>query len=135
MKNPEAPSQDTTSEMELEALRSWRELLSATPRHVREAVAAVVREGSEPLADEFYKRMLRNERAGRFLDQAQVQKRLRASMRRWMTELFATLDDGNIVPAIGRQIEVGEVHARIRLPVDLISSGIYVLKKGIRRRL
>ncbi|MEZ5701601.1 MAG: diguanylate cyclase [Burkholderiaceae bacterium] len=62
-------------------------------------------------------------------------KRLRASMRRWMTDLFATLDDEDIAPAIGRQIEVGEVHARIRLPVDLISSGIYVLKKGIRRRL
>ena len=135
MKNPEAPSQDTTSEMELEALRRWQELLTATPRPVREAVATVVREGSEPLADEFYKRMLRNARAGQFLDQAQVQKRLRASMRRWMTELFATFDVDDIACAIGRQIEVGEVHARIRLPVDLISSGIHVLKKGIRRRL
>ncbi|MEZ5704410.1 MAG: hypothetical protein R3E56_03170 [Burkholderiaceae bacterium] len=74
MKNPEAPSQDTPSEMELEALRRWRELLSTTPRQLRETVAHVVREGSEPLADEFYKRMLRHARAGRFLDQAQVKK-------------------------------------------------------------
>ena len=44
-----------------------------------------------------------------------------------MTELFATLDDTAIGAAIQRQIEVGIVHARIRLPIDLIPAGIRVL--------
>lgn len=135
MKTPKAPSHDAIPAMELESLRYWRELLGATPRHVREAVATMVREGAEPLAEEFYKRMLRNDRAIEFLDQKQVQKRLRASMRRWMTDLFATLDEDAIAPAIKQQIEIGEVHARIRLPIDLMPAGIHVLKKGIRRRI
>ena len=95
----------------------------------------MVREGAEPLTDEFYERMFQNERARSFLDQERVQKRLRVSLRRWMTELFATLDEDAITPAIKRQIEVGEVHARIRLPIDLVQAGIRVLKRGMRRRI
>lgn len=119
--------------MEAEAVRAWEDLLAVTPRHVREAVAELVRHGAEPLTDEFYDRMMRSERATHFLDQERVQKRLRASLRRWMTELFDVEMD--LRQAIRRQIEVGAVHARIRLPIDLIPAGIRILKRGIRRRL
>ena len=52
-----------------------------------------------------------------------------------MIDLFGTLEAEQILPAIRRQIEVGAVHARIRLPIDLIPSGIRLLKRGIRRRI
>lgn len=129
------PSDRDLSELELESQRAWHELFAVTPLKVRQAVAIMVRDGAEPLTEEFYDRMMRNDRATVFLDQAQVQKRLRASMRRWMTDLFATLEEEAIAAAIRRQIEVGEVHARIRLPIDLIPAGIRVLKKGMRRRI
>lgn len=119
--------------MAAEAVRAWEDLLAVTPRHVREAVSELVRHGAEPLTDEFYERMMRAERATPFLDQERVQKRLRASLRRWMTELFDV--DIDLRQAVQRQIEVGAVHARIRLPIDLIPAGIRILKRGIRRRL
>jgi len=50
-----------------------------------------------------------------------------------MTELFEV--DTDLVQSIRRQIEVGVVHARIRLPIDLIPAGIRILKRGIRRRI
>ena len=128
-------STGAVAEMEAEAVRAWQSLHSVAPRHVREAVSVVVKEGAETLTEEFYDRMQKNPRTTGFLDQERVQQRLRASLRRWMTELFATLDDEQLVPAIRRQIEVGVVHARIRLPIDLIPAGIRVLKRGIRRRI
>ncbi len=121
--------------LEQEAVRAWHELFRFTRQSVRTVVAQVVRDGAEVLADEFYQRMMADSRATRFLDQERVQTRLRSSMRRWMVELFGTLADDEIPVAIRRQIEVGVVHARIRLPIDLISAGIRVLKRGIRRRL
>lgn len=119
--------------MESEAVRAWQDLLSVTPLDVRQAVAEVVRDGAQALTDEFYERMQRHERANSFLDQERVAKRLRASLRAWMTELFDTQTD--VLQAIRRQVEVGAVHARIRLPIDLIPSGIRILKRGIRRRI
>jgi diguanylate cyclase len=124
---------ETGEVMEAEAIKAWEDLLAVTPRHVREAVADLVRSGAEPLSDEFYERMMRSERASPFLDQERVQKRLRASLRRWMTDLFDLHAD--LKQGIRRQIEVGVVHARIRLPIDLIPAGIRILKRGIRRRL
>jgi diguanylate cyclase len=129
---PASPA-DTEEAMENEALRAWQDLLSVTPLPVRQAVADVVRDGAETLTEEFYDRMMRNDRASRFLDQERVQKRLRASLRRWMTDLFEV--DTDLIQSIRRQIEVGVVHARIRLPIDLIPSGIRILKRGIRRRI
>lgn len=124
-----------SEEMEKEATRAWHDLLEVTPRAVREAVAEVVRDGAETLTEEFYDRMMRSERANGFLDQERVQKRLRASLRQWMIDLFSTVAEDKVAATIRRQVEVGAVHARIRLPIDLIPSGIRILKRGIRRRI
>lgn len=129
---PETPI-CTENAIEVEASRAWEDLLAVTPLHVRQAVARVVRDGAEALTEEFYDRMMRSDRASRFLDQERVQKRLRASLRRWMTDLFEV--DIELHQSIRRQIEVGAVHARIRLPIDLIPAGIRILKRGIRRRI
>jgi len=123
------------AEAEEEALRAWRDLFAVTPLSVREAVAVAARDGADVLSDEFYERMLQHRRALAFLDQERVQTRLRASMRRWLIELFSTLDEDDLAQAIPRQIEVGVMHARIRLPIDLITAGFRVLKKGLRRRI
>ena len=123
------------ADMENEAVRTWRELFSVTAHPIREAVAHVVREGADTLREDFYSRMQTHARAASFLDQERVQRRLRASLRQWMIDLFGTLEAEQILPAIRRQIEVGPVHARIRLPIDLIPSGIRLLKRGIRRRI
>ncbi|MFP8777814.1 diguanylate cyclase domain-containing protein [Hydrogenophaga sp. RWCD_12] len=127
------PTIDMSDAMATEAARAWQDLLAVTPPKVRQAVADVVRDGAVTLTDEFYERMMRSERATHFLDQERVQKRLRASLQQWMTDLFEVEVD--LEQAIGRQIEVGAVHARIRLPIDLIPAGIRVLKRGIRRRI
>lgn len=125
----------TLAELEDEAIRAWRDLFAVTSLPIREAVATMAKEGAEPLTEEFYDRMQQNPRAAGFLDQERVQHRLRASLRQWIIDLFSTLDPEQIPSAIKRQIEVGVVHARIRLPIDLIPAGIRMLKRGMRRRI
>ncbi len=135
MKSPPNRPDAALADMENEAIRAWRELFSVTAQPIREAVAHVVREGADTLTEDFYSRMQTHARAASLLEQERVQRRLRASLRQWMIDLFGTLEVEQILPSIRRQIEVGAVHARIRLPIDLIPSGIRLLKRGIRRRI
>lgn len=135
MKPPPTLPDAALADMENEAIRAWRELFSVTAQPIREAVAHVVREGADTLTEDFYSRMQTHARAASLLEQERVQRRLRASLRQWMIDLFGTLEVEHILPSIRRQIEVGAVHARIRLPIDLIPSGIRLLKRGIRRRI
>ncbi len=135
MTRPTPPSSIDLPDIQEEARRAWSDIFLTTSLPVREAVAVATRDGADALTDEFYERMVQHRRGAAFLDQERVQTRLRASMRRWLVELFSTLDSEDLNHAISRQIEVGVVHARIRLPIDLITSGFRVLKKGIRRRI
>jgi len=121
--------------LEQEAIKAWVELFEVTRLPVRQVVSQVVKEGADVLADDFYQRMMADQRATRFLDQERVQTRLRGSLKRWMIELFGTLNDSDVPASIGRQVDIGVVHARIRLPIDLIAAGIRILKRGIRRRI
>lgn len=130
-----ALSDTTSASQDEDTTKAWVEIFSATPQAIREVVADVVREGAPTLTENFYTRMMAHPRAVAFLDQERVQKRLRATMRTWMIELFGTLDARQIPDAIERQLQVGVVHARIRLPLDLISAGVRVLKRGVRRRI
>lgn len=126
---------DHDAAIEAESKRAWLDVLKVTSRRVRQAVALVVKDGAETLTDEFYQRMQQDWRAAAFLDQQQVQTRLRGSLRRWMVELFSAQEDEDLPKVIKRQVEIGVVHARIRLPVDLISAGMRLIKRGIRRRI
>lgn len=121
--------------MNEDTTKAWIEIFSVTPQLVRDVVAEVVREGATTLTENFYTRMMAHPRAATYLDQERVQKRLRATLCAWMTDLFGTLDAQQIPEAIERQLQVGVVHARIRLPLDLMSAGIRILKRGIRRRI
>ena len=112
----------------------WREVMARTPRAVREKVAAQGDTSAVALADAFYSHMLEHERAKVFLDNEMVDKRLRASMARWVRQLFATLDEHQIPGTIAQQLLVGAVHARINLPADLMQVGFHVVARELRTR-
>lgn len=121
---------DSTHEFNL----LWRHALSATPRAVRVHTQACASEAATELAGLFYDTMLTHDHAKLFLDNGAVNERLRASMTRWITQLFATLDEEQIPAAVAYQIQVGTVHARINLPVELMQMGFQVLAGGLRQR-
>jgi len=121
-KPPRLPSHD-----------AWYDTLAQVSEPVRALVAATVDHTAKTLADVFYERMLADERAGRMLDHATVNQRLHASMSRWVRQLF---DVNQVVQdVVAVQLQTGEVHARIGVPMDMVMLGASVLKRHITHQL
>lgn len=130
MSDPHAATLDVSHEY----LTLWSEVLDDTPRVLRERVAALVDGIAAELADIFYERLGQHPHAKLFLDNDLVNQRLRAAMTRWVRQLFATLDASQLPAAIGQQIQVGIVHARINLPAELMQMGFHVIARALRQR-
>lgn len=118
-----------------EALRAWGDILANTPVHIRATVQSVVESQAQVLSDRFYESLQDSPRSGQFLDPMVVEVRLRHSMRLWLTELFCMAPEGGLEAAVERQRRIGALHARIRLPIDLMAMGMRVLQRSIRAAL
>lgn len=112
----------------------WRRLSEETPASVRQLVGEIVQQQAAGLADMFYRDMLSDEDARSFLDNDLVNQRLHASMQRWLCELFS---DGqqDTETIYKHQCHIGEVHARIQVPIALVMRGARMLKHAIHGHL
>jgi len=108
----------------------WRRLSEETPAAVRQLVGEIVCQQAAGLADLFYRNMLSDEEARVFLSNELVNRRLHASMQRWLCELFSggQPDPEDIYKY---QCHIGEVHARIQVPITLVMRGARMLKHAI----
>ncbi len=108
--------------------------MNATPAACRETVARVAEQECAALATGFYDGMLGHPTAAKFLNHETVHKRLHGSMQRWIKEIYA---DPQTSPAaiVAHQRHVGEVHARIQLPIHLVARGARQLKHALFDRL
>ncbi len=112
----------------------WRRLSGDTPVAVRQLVSEIIRQQAAGLADLFYQNMLADEEARTFLDNDLVNQRLHASMQRWLCELFS--EELQYPEAIYKhQCHIGEVHARIQVPIALVMRGARLLKHAIHGHL
>jgi|JI10StandDraft_1071094.scaffolds.fasta_scaffold268923_1 diguanylate cyclase len=127
--NTNVTSADSVDAAAMTALSDIRSQVSAA---VRGRVHQHVTSQAASLADHFYHVMLHEPVAAGFLNNEQVQTRLRASMQRWLVQTFAEVTDNDMPALIGRQTQVGAVHARIKLPPQLMSMGIRLLVRRIR---
>lgn len=92
---------------------------------------SLVEANADRLVKAFYDTLMQAGEAQAFLDHAVVQQRLSRSLHGWLLEL---LDPAVVItdPAfIARQVRIGEVHARIKIPMHLVMSGASILKEGI----
>lgn len=87
------------------------------------------------MADSFYTRMMKDPDARPFLSHEAVETRLRHSMQRWLETLFSCTGREQFAAAMAMQRHVGDVHARVELPVNIVARGARVLKGEIARHL
>lgn len=114
--------------------QEWANAVQAAPQACRELVAGLARAHCAPLAQLFYNSMLGHPQAARFLNHDIVHRRLQASMERWICEVLAhPMTDPAAIVALQRH--VGEVHARIQLPIHLVARGARVLKQALFEQL
>lgn len=116
---------------DLSAESEWHDIVQSAPLACRAALAQLMAEQASALADKFYSHMLGHSQAKVFLSAEVVSQRLHASMARWLNEIFQhpPQDPAAIV---AHQRFVGEVHARIQLPVHLVSRGARLIKNDVR---
>ena len=124
------------SQISLEQLaREWRSLQDWSPLPVRECVQRLAFEYQRDLATHFYEEMLRDDAASVILTHEQVRVRLHQSMCQWVAEVFSDAADEQLALRVARQVKIGEVHARIDVPVHLVLRGASSLKRGLRKLL
>ncbi len=109
----------------------WTAEVDATPAGLRDTIAAIVEQQGAKIAEQFYQYMLEDEHARSFLDHEVVRQRLQREMERWLRSLFPASNKQQSEAQVAQQVAVGAVHARIKLPVELLTVGAHVLSRAL----
>jgi diguanylate cyclase len=126
---PDLPDEAAASRWE------WESLNDSIPESLRRHVAEIVAREAAMLTALFYDTLLKDPEAATMLSHELVSHRLSRSLQRWLLDLFPLDAPPEFAASARLQRRVGEVHARIRAPLHLVTRGARVLKGGIARCL
>lgn len=115
---------------EILALR-WKDTCAHYSPHEWVAARNVVTANKAALADYFYECMLADPNAAFFLSDQLVKTKLHASMQDWLESVYAAAPTEEYERTVAFQRKVGEVHARIDIPVHLVMRGACALIRRI----
>lgn len=110
----------------------WMALVESQPERVRQAAHAVARVNGVELATHFYAVMLGDKLASQFLTHEQVKTALHASMKEWVADIVDVQPSSDFESMVNRQIFVGNVHARVGVPVHIVLQGARALKSRFK---
>ena len=113
----------------------WRCLLQGFDAETSSVLTRIARTHHQALAEHFYRAMLEDETASDLLSHEQVQTRLSSSMQRWIVQVLGTPDTEDLEALVAQQVKIGEVHARIDVPVHVVLRGARSLKKALQEQL
>jgi len=102
-------------------------------RDLLSLVQGLVTPEADELAKKFYENLLQIKESHPYLDHKVVNTRLRRSMTMWLQDLFLSKDLRSVPEQIKRQQVIGDVHARIHVPMRLVNHGFRFLKGEIAK--
>lgn len=105
----------------------WVRLITITSPSSFDLLRTIAVQKASALADTFYTYMLKDSDAAFFLSSQQVHDSLHGAMTKWITGIL-TNTGKSLADLISHQQKIGEVHARIGIPVDLVERGARRLK-------
>jgi len=91
----------------------------------------LVHSNAEALAEDFYATLLQRRESHRYLDNAIVQTRLQSELTSWLRHAFSLDALTDVTAFESRQERIGEIHARIRVPIHLVNIGAQRLRTQI----
>lgn len=109
--------------------REWASQLERFSPEIKQYIQKVAERHQSLLADHFYSQMLDDVHASSFLSHEQVKTRLHGSMQRWIVGVFSLHHEQNMDAVVAQQVKIGEVHARVSIPVHLVLRGARYLKE------
>ncbi|WP_413205682.1 GGDEF domain-containing protein [Rhodospirillum sp. A1_3_36] len=110
-------------------------LVERTPDVIRARIHAVAAKAAPDVANQFYETFLQHPQGRAFLTHKLVQERLVHSMTHWVETLFQPMPAEALAGIIGRNFEVGMVHARVNVPVSLVNQGVRVVRGDLISRI
>ncbi|MFJ5468931.1 diguanylate cyclase [Pectobacterium carotovorum] len=105
----------------------WTKLIATTSQKSFNLLRTLAAQKASDFADEFYTYMLKDQEASLFLSSQQVHDRLHGSMSKWIVDILTNTGD-RLADLINHQKKIGQIHARIGIPVDLVERGARRLK-------
>lgn len=87
---------------------------------------AVVTEHADRFAHSFYRVFLDHAEASAYLNHGVVQQRLTQSLKDWLAEICTARPEDEAFSE--RQRQIGDVHARLKIPIHLVLEGASLLK-------
>lgn len=124
--SPQAPLDALTAPL----CKAWQERLHITSPDAFGLLDTLAADTPTNLSQRFYAVLMDDARASRFLDHDQVRHRLQPAMQNWLQQVLRARIEH--VPALLKQQGViGDVHARVGIPVDLVLRGMRVIKLAL----
>ena len=115
-------------------LTEWRALIRQTSPDVHTILTGLSDDEIRHLVTVFYDYMLSHAESALFLNTEQVSTRLSGSMFDWLRSVLGSAYE-DLPLLLAKQREIGVVHSRIGLPIDLVNRGARKLKEELYQLL
>lgn len=113
-----------------------KELHTLQNKVVFERIFAEVKPQSEDIVNHFYRVLLNNTAAIKFLNHDTVKNRLRLTLAQWLNDTFTFRSQPEELETYYQyQLEIGRIHARIDLPMGLVDYGMSLIKTHVMAAL
>jgi diguanylate cyclase len=124
--SPQAPQGELTAPLR----QAWLARLGSTNAATFSLLDALAADTPASLAQHFYSVLMDDPRANRFLDHDQVRDRLQPALQKWLQQVLGARCE-QVDGLLQQQNVIGDVHARVGIPVDLVLRGMRVIKLAL----
>ena len=107
-------------------------LYSLVDKDLLKQLTEIIAPNAAEIANTFYKTMLSHSETHAFLNHSMVNDRLRHTMADWVVDILQPREEEEFEAHIKRQYFIGNVHARINIPMGLVNYGFSVLKTEMK---
>lgn len=85
------------------------------------AYLPAILDSADTLATDFYSTLMQRDESHRYLNNDDVQTRLKAELVRWLHQVFSAEAFADVATFEARQHQIGHIHARLRIPIHLVN--------------
>lgn len=86
---------------------------------------------ADGLAADFYSTLMSRSESHRYLNNNDVQTRLKAELARWIRHVLSADAFNDVASFEARQQQIGQIHARLRIPIHLVNMAALRLRSQI----
>ena len=119
----------------LTAHAQWLDLMTKTSTEAKALLTTVATRNAKRFAELFFDALLSDPKAKDLLSRDMVDQRLKATMESWILRILSTWDPGKIDDLIAQQHQLGLMHGRMSIRIELVLQGARLIKRSVTQTL